>query len=56
MMMKGTIMTNLQKTNIFNMAVLSIAIVGYAAVNTDPLALVFLAFPAIIALVNWKNL
>ena len=49
-------MTELQKTNIFTMAILSIAIVGYAAVKTDPVTLIFLSFPAIIAFANWKNL
>ena len=49
-------MTELQKTNIFNMALISAAIIGYAIVKSDPLALIFLSFPALIALVNWKDL
>ena len=49
-------MTGLQKTNIFNMALISAAIIGYAAVKSDLLALIFLSFPALIALVNWKDL
>lgn len=49
-------MTELQKTNIFNMAILSVFIIGVAAVKSDPTALAFLLFPVLIGYINWKNI
>ncbi len=49
-------MTEFSKTNVFNMVLLSAAIIGYAVVKSDPLALIFLAFPALIAYVNVKGI
>jgi hypothetical protein len=49
------VMTNLQKTNILNMALLSVVILGYAAYVNDPYVLTFLTFPALIAWINSKD-
>ena len=49
-------MTELQKTNIFNMTILSIFIIGCAVVKSDPKTLAFLLFPVLIGSINWKNI
>lgn len=49
-------MTELQKNNVFAMFLLSILIFCMAMDKGEPLALVFLAFPALIAYINWKNI
>jgi hypothetical protein len=48
-------MSNLRKTNILNMVMVSLAILGYAAYVNDPYVLTFLTFPALIAWINSKD-
>jgi hypothetical protein len=48
-------MTELNKTNILNMALLSVVILGYAVYVNDPYVLTFLTFPALIAWINSKD-
>ena len=48
-------MTELQKTNVFNMAILSVFIIGVAVMKSDPKTLAFLLFPALVGYINWKN-
>lgn len=38
------------------MALVSAAIIGYAVYLNDPYVLTFLAFPALIAWINWKDI
>jgi hypothetical protein len=48
-------MTELNKTNILNMALLSVVILGYAAYVNNLYVLTFLAFPALIVWINSKD-
>ena len=48
-------MTELQKTNVFNMAILSAFIIGVAVMKSDPKTLAFLLFPVLVGYINWKN-
>lgn len=49
-------MTELQKTNVFNMAILSVFIIGVAVMKSDPKTLAFLLFPVLVGYINWKNI